>query len=304
VASPGWLDRLKGAMTKSREGMSTSIREAFGRGDPGSEEFWEGIEEALIAADCGMDATMALVDELREKVRGSESDETGLRGAMAELIAERLAAAVPALEEPAPLTAIIVGVNGSGKTTTIAKLAQRSVEQGRSVLIGAADTFRAAATEQLEVWAERTGVPMIKQERGADPAAVAFDAVAAANARKVDRLFVDTAGRLHTYVNLMEELRKVRRVAERESNARVVTVLVLDANTGQNGIAQARLFDEAMSIDGVVLTKLDGTAKGGIVLAIANELEVPVWYVGVGERAEDLMPFEADAFAEALVGGA
>ena len=145
---------------------------------------------------------------------------------------------------------------------------------------------------------------MIKQERGADPAAVAFDAVAAANARRVDRLLVDTAGRLHTYVNLMEELSKVRRVAERESNARVVTLLVLDANTGQNGIAQARLFDEAMSVDGVVLTKLDGTAKGGIVLAIASELEVPVWYVGVGERAQDLTPFEAGAFAEALVGGA
>lgn len=303
MASPGWLDRLKGAMTKSRESLSSSIKEAFGRGGEGSDEFWEGIEEALIAADCGMDVTTALVDELKEKVRGLELDEAGLRVALAQLIAARLAAPMPAPEEPAPLTVLVVGVNGSGKTTTVAKLARRSLEQGRSVLIGAADTFRAAATEQLEVWAGRTGVPMIKQERGADPAAVAFDAVAAANARKVDRLFVDTAGRLHTYVNLMEELRKVRRVAERESNARVVTVLVLDANTGQNGIAQARLFDEAMSIDGVVLTKLDGTAKGGIVLAIANELEVPVWYVGVGERAEDLVRFEAPAFAEALVGG-
>lgn len=302
MALGGWADRLKSAMAKSRGSLAASLDAAFARRERPDEEFWESVEEALIGADCGLETTTELVDGLRAWAGTRAVDEAGLIAELGRRVGERLGGVTSPLEGAERLVTLVVGVNGSGKTTTVAKLARRSVERGMRVLIGGADTFRAAATEQLDVWAERTGVEMISQARGADPAAVAFDAVAAFNARGADRLYVDTAGRLHTHANLMEELKKVKRVTERESTVGVVTVLTMDANTGQNGVAQARRFHETLSLDGLILTKLDGTAKGGIVLAIAGELAVPVWYVGVGERQDDLMPFDAALFAEALVG--
>jgi fused signal recognition particle receptor len=302
MPTPAFVERLKGAMARTRGGLQASIREAFGRGPVTSEGFWEGLEEGLIAADCGAEVSVQLVEELRASTRGKPLDEAGVIAALEDFVAERVAGEPSPLESDQRYTVIVAGVNGSGKTTTIAKLAQRDTAAGRSVLLGAADTFRAAAADQLGIWAERAGVEMISGKRGADPAAVAFDAIAAANARRTDRLFIDTAGRLHTQGKLMEELKKLGRVAARESRAPVLTLLVLDATTGQNGIVQAKLFQEALQVDGLVLTKLDGTAKGGTALAIVNGLGIPVWYVGIGEGAADMDVFDARAFASSLLG--
>ena len=267
--------------------------------DPGDDADWERLEEALIAGDVGVRATAELVRRL--EARGELAD---LNEALAEEVTELFGEA-PVLDVAhEPTVILVVGVNGTGKTTTIGKLSARLAEHGRSVVVAAADTYRAAAEEQLEIWAERAGADFVGSERGADPAAVAYDAVEAALARGRDVVVVDTAGRLHTQTNLMEELAKVRRViAGRLEGAPHETLLVVDATTGQNGVQQARLFGDAVGVTGVVLTKLDGSAKGGVAIPIAYELGLPVKLVGVGEALEDLQPFDPRDYARALVAG-
>ena len=292
----GFLGRLRESLSKSRRALVAELGASF---DPGDEEAWERLEEALIRADVGVPATAELVRRL--EARGGLTD---LSAALADEV-ETLFGEPPVLASApeAPTVVLVVGVNGTGKTTTIGKLAQKLSEHGRSVLVGAADTFRAAAEEQLEIWAERAGADFVGASRGADPAAVAFDAVEAGRARGTDVVLVDTAGRLHTQGNLMEELAKVRRViAGRIDGAPHETLLVVDATTGQNGLQQARLFAEAAGVTGVALTKLDGSAKGGVAIAIAHELAIPVKLVGVGEGLDDLRPFDASDYAHALIG--
>jgi fused signal recognition particle receptor len=293
----GFLGRLRESLSKSRRALTQQL--AVAAFDPADEDAWERLEEALIGADVGVPATAEIVRRL--EARG------GLTG-LEEPLAEELAAL---LGEPGtlnvaarPAVVLVVGVNGTGKTTTIGKLAAKLAEHGHSPLLAAADTFRAAAEEQLEVWARRANADFVGSARGGDPAAVAYDAIEAATARGRDVVIVDTAGRLHTQTNLMEELAKVRRViAGRLEGAPHETLLVVDATTGQNGLQQARLFGEAVGVTGVALTKLDGSAKGGIAVAIAYELGLPVKLVGVGERLDDLRPFDSDDFARALVSG-
>ena len=268
-----------------------------------TEDTWSELEEALILADCGMEATDALVAHLRAEAReGRVTSGATLAQELWREVARQMSpepARIPLGGEPTVI--LVIGVNGSGKTTTIGKLAHRLASLGQSVVIGAGDTFRAAAIDQLAVWAERAGAQLVRQGPGADPGAVTYDAIAAGKARGADVVLVDTAGRLQTQKNLMEELRKVASVAGKlDPESPHETLLVLDATTGQNGISQARLFDEAAPLTGVVLTKLDGIAKGGIVLAIRHQLGVPVKLVGVGESLEDLQPFDAEAFARAI----
>lgn len=301
-----WFSRLKKGLTKSRENIVGKISTIITLRGKIDDELWDEIEAILIQADLGVSSTMKVIDNLRERVeRERISDAEPVMGLLKEELTDILKSqpAQTLHDTQSRRIYLIVGVNGTGKTTTIAKLARSFVKEGRGVLLGAADTFRAAAVEQLDIWAKRLGVDIVKHERGADPAAVVYDAIHAAHARRAEVLLIDTAGRLHTYVNLMEELKKIKRIAERErGDAELETLLVIDATTGQNGIAQARLFDEALNVDGIVLTKLDGTAKGGIVLAILDELAIPIRYVGVGEGMDDLKPFNADEFIEALVG--
>jgi fused signal recognition particle receptor len=291
--------RLRSGLAKSRRALASGL--TGWRYDPADLEAWDRLEEVLISADVGVATTQEIVERL-EKRRPKTNEDVleGLRRILAELAAP---GAEPRLSLGArPSVILVVGVNGTGKTTTIGKLASRLRESGRSVLVAAADTYRAAAEEQLEVWAKRAGADFVGSARGGDPAAVAFDAISAAQARGRDVVVVDTAGRLHTQAGLMEELAKIRRViASRLEGAPHETLLVIDATTGQNGLQQARLFHEAVGVTGVALTKLDGTAKGGIVVAIARELGLPVKLVGVGEALEDLQPFDAVDFAEALV---
>ena len=292
----GLFGRLRDSLGKSRRALTEQL--AAAAFDPGDEEAWERLEEALIAADVGVPATAELVRRLEARPELSD-----LNGALAAEIAALLGepGRLDVAERPAVL--LVVGVNGTGKTTTIGKLAFRLAEHGRSVVVGAADTFRAAAEEQLEIWAQRAGADFVGSERGADPASVAYDAIDAAEERGRDVVIVDTAGRLHTQTNLMEELAKVRRViAGRLTGAPHETLLVIDATTGQNGLQQARLFGESAGVTGVALTKLDGSAKGGVAVAIAYELGLPVKLIGVGERVEDLRPFDPNDFARALVG--
>jgi fused signal recognition particle receptor len=292
----GLFSRLRDSLSKSRRALTEEI--ALTAFDPADEASWERLEEALIAADVGVPATAELVQRLEARGDGADLSQ-GLQEEIVRL-----------LDEPGrleltgqPSVILVVGVNGTGKTTTIGKLAARLAEHGHSVLVAAADTFRAAAEEQLEIWAERAGADFVGSERGGDPAAVAFDAVGAAESRGRDVVVVDTAGRLHTQANLMEELTKVRRVlAQRLEGAPHETLLVVDATTGQNGLQQARLFGQAVDVSGIVLTKLDGSAKGGIAIAIAHELGLPVKLIGIGERLDDLRPFDPDDFARALVG--
>ncbi len=281
------------------------LGEAVKKGLGIDESVFESLEESLLAADVGVETAAALAEQVRRRV-GAEAgaDLERLRKILIEEIEKLLAGAPrPAPASTAPLEVVfLVGVNGSGKTTTTAKLARRAALQGRSVLLAAADTFRAGAIEQLGVWAQRLNLPVIRHQEGADPSAVLFDALAAARARGVGLLLVDTAGRLHTKKNLMEELAKMRRIAAREvPGAPHQVLLVLDATTGGNGLAQARRFVEAVGATGVVLTKLDGSARGGIVLAIYRELRLPVLFVGVGEGTDDLVPFEAGEYARALL---
>jgi fused signal recognition particle receptor len=291
----GFFTRLRDSLGKTRRAMTDQL--AAAAFDPADDESWERLEEALIAADVGVPTTAELVQRLEARQDVGELGAT-LSEEAAELLGDpgRLA-----LDGP-PAVILVVGVNGTGKTTTIGKLAARLSEHGHSVILAAADTFRAAAEEQLEIWAQRAGADFVGSARGGDPAAVAYDAIEAATARGRDVVIVDTAGRLHTQTNLMEELAKVRRVIERRlPGAPHETLLVIDATTGQNGLQQARLFKDAVEVSGVALTKLDGSAKGGIALAIAHELGLPVKLVGVGEGIEDLRPFDPQDFARALL---
>ena len=289
--------RLRDSLGKSRRALTDQL--AVAAFDPADDAAWERLEEALIAADVGVPATAELVQRLEAR---------GVAGDLTEPLVEEVAVM---LGEPAtlnvaerPSVVLVVGVNGTGKTTTIGKLAFHLHEHGRSVIVAAADTFRAAAEEQLEIWADRAQADFVGSERGGDPAAVAYDAIEAASARGRDVVVVDTAGRLHTQVNLMEELEKIRRVIEgRLEGAPHETLLVVDATTGQNGVRQAQIFGEAVQVTGVALTKLDGSAKGGVALAIAHELGLPVKLVGVGEGVEDLRPFDPRDFARALISG-
>jgi fused signal recognition particle receptor len=290
----GFFRKLRGSLGRTR----SAIRLPLSHFDARADESWEELEEALIGGDVGMAATDQLVENLRAR-RDVDELETAIVDEITSLLGDPGRLDLSAR----PSVVLVVGVNGTGKTTTIGKLANRLSEHGRSVLVAAADTFRAAAEEQLEIWAKRAGADFVGSSKGGDPAAVAYDAIEAAESRGRDVVLVDTAGRLHTQTNLMEELRKIRRViAGRLDGAPHETLLVLDATTGQNGLQQARLFHEAVEVTGVALTKLDGTAKGGIVLPIAVELGLPVKLIGVGEGLEDLRPFDPADFARALVG--
>jgi fused signal recognition particle receptor len=291
----GLFSRLRDSLSKSRRALTEQIQAAAF--DPSDDLAWERLEEALLQADVGVPATAELVRRLEARADGGDLTEA-LVDEAAVLLGEPDVLHV----QERPSVVLVVGVNGTGKTTTIGKLAARLSQHGHSVVVGAADTFRAAAEEQLEIWAERAGADFVGSERGGDPAAVAFDAIAAAQARGRDVVIVDTAGRLHTQTNLMEELAKVRRViASKLEGAPHETLLVVDATTGQNGVQQARLFGEAVGVTGVALTKLDGSAKGGVALPIAYELGLPVKLIGIGEHLEDLRPFDPRDFARALV---
>ncbi len=292
----GVFARMRSSLAKSRRALTEQIASAAF--DPSDHEAWERLEEALLRGDVGVPATAELVRRLEAR-GGIDHVERALQEEV-----EALFGGPPTLDLSArPAVLLVVGVNGTGKTTTIGKLAQKLREHGRSVLVGAADTFRAAAEEQLEIWAERAGADFVGAPRGGDPAAVAFDAVEAGRARGHDVVIVDTAGRLHTQGNLMAELEKVRRVISgRSEGAPHETLLVIDATTGQNGLQQARLFGEAVGVTGVALTKLDGSARGGVAIAIAFELGLPVKLVGVGEGVDDLRPFDAHDYALALLG--
>jgi len=285
-------------------GFGSRLRSIFVPDAAATDATWDDVEEALIAADVGGTATLELVDAARERMRatGGRTGEDARR-ALATVIRDRLAGAGSGAFElgPAPSVILFVGVNGTGKTTTIAKLAHRLLADGRSIALAAADTFRAAAIEQLRIWGDQLGVPVIAQRTGADPGAVAFDAVAAAESRSLDAVLVDTAGRLQNKQQLMDELAKIRRVIERRLPGQPRHVLlVLDATTGQNGLAQAEAFSREAGVTGIVLTKLDGTAKGGVALAVADRLGVPIVFAGVGENVEDLAPFDPEAFVEWL----
>jgi len=297
--APGWMARLRATLTRTREAFGARV-EALLAG-PVDESFYTHLEEALIQADVGVSLGAEIVERLRAQPGAARTAEA-LRATLAEIVRERLGPAGRLRLDPPPAVVMVLGVNGSGKTTTIGKLAYRMRQEGRRILLAAGDTFRAAAIEQLEVWGERVGAPVIRHQVGADPAAVVFDAAQAALARHADVLIVDTAGRLHTKVNLMEELKKVNRVIARAlPDAPVERLLVLDATTGQNGLAQARHFHNAVGLTGLVLTKLDGTAKGGIVVAVAQALQVPITFIGTGEGLDDLQPFDPTAFATVLL---
>ncbi len=298
----GLMARLRENLTKPRQTISPQLAGIFAP-KLVSAETWDELEDALITADCGVEASLELVEELRgEAEQGRIISGADLSRALWKAVAARMAPEPARIDlNTKPTVILIVGVNGSGKTTSVGKLAHRLSELGQSVVIGAADTFRAAAIDQLAVWAGRSGAQLVRQAPGADPGAVAYDAVASATARGADVALIDTAGRLQTQHNLMEELRKVAAVVGKiDEDAPHEVLLVLDATTGQNGLSQARLFNEAVGLTGVILTKVDGTARGGIAVAIRSELGIPVKLVGSGEKLEDLQPFDAEAFARAI----
>ena len=296
----GLFARLREGLSRTRGNMTEKVEEMVRDNRKVDEDFYEELEDILVMADCGLKATETIIDELRRRVRAENvKDAASAREILKKIMVEQMDIPRPPLKWP--MVMLMVGVNGVGKTTTIGKLALRFQSIGRRVMLCAGDTFRAAAAEQLTTWAERARVPIVKHEEGADPAAVVFDAIQSAKAQRADLLIVDTAGRLHNKKNLMDELNKMRRVIDREyPEADTRCILVLDATTGQNGLQQARAFKEVAEIGGIILTKLDGTAKGGIALAIRQELEVPVWYIGVGEGIDDLQPFSAKDFVDAL----
>jgi fused signal recognition particle receptor len=303
----GFLDRMKEAVSRTRENLSERIEEAVAFSREIDRNTLDDLEGTLLGADLGSATTHQVLERLREKAdRRQIKDLAELKRLLKEELLRILSTAnTPPVERPegVPEVVLVVGVNGTGKTTTIGKLAQTVRSEGKTVLLCAADTFRAAAIEQLEIWGQRTGTEVIRTKAGGDPAAVLYDALEAANARHTDCVIVDTAGRLHTKTNLMSELEKMRRTAQRLiPGAPHEVLLVIDATTGQNGLQQAKLFTDAAAVTGIVLTKLDGTAKGGVVIAIARELGLPVRYVGVGEKAGDLLPFDPQDFVESLFG--
>ena len=300
----GFFDKIRQGLSRTKENMTARLNSTIASFTGENEDFFEELEETLILSDVGAEASMEAVDRLRDTV-----EERGLRGpdevrtALKEILVDMLGKNTGMKLDSRPSVILVVGVNGVGKTTTIGKLAKLYGGQGKKVLLAAGDTFRAAAAEQLGVWAERTGAGFVRHEEGSDPAAVVFDSIAAAIARGTDIIIVDTAGRLHNKSNLMNELNKISRVIDREMPwGDRETLLVLDATTGQNGLLQAEEFAKSAPLTGIVLTKLDGTAKGGIVFAIASKLGVPVKFVGVGEQADDLIPFDPEEFTEALLG--
>lgn len=298
----GFFDKIFSGLTKTRSNME-ELEELFQDYRPDSEDFYDELEELLVLADTGAETAAQVVKSMRKLTwerRFRKGDEA--RAGLIELLTKLLDAGEPELKlDTTPSVILMVGVNGVGKTTTIGKIAAQLKAQGKSVLLCAGDTFRAAAAEQLDIWAQRSGADIVRHEEGSDPAAVVYDGLCAARARGADVVIIDTAGRLHNKQNLMNELAKIRRIVDRElPGASVETLMVLDATTGQNGLIQAKQFLETAGLTGIVLTKLDGTAKGGIVFAIANELKLPVKYVGVGEGMDDLLPFEPKNFVEAL----
>lgn len=302
--STPWYRRLSEGLSRSRERLGGQLNVLLRRGPNLDEEFWGDLEDTLIGADMGVAATDDIVTRLRREAAAKALPDAE---AVISALTDQIASEFPADPEDVigidPVTILVVGVNGTGKTTTVGKLAKQSTDAGRRVMLGSADTFRAAASEQLDVWAQRAGVDVVRRDRGADPAAVAFDTVVAAEAAGATLTLIDTAGRLHTSTELMRELAKVQRVTANRSKPPVKTILVMDATTGQNGLNQAREFNAALGIDGLILTKLDGTAKGGIAVAIVRELGVPILRIGVGEGIDDLRPFSAAEYAAALVSG-
>lgn len=300
------FDKLKTGLTKTRDGLQDKINEALHLAVTIDDDLYEELEEILIISDIGMDTTVEIIDRLKAKIRKEKiNDPQMVKPALKEVITEMLLEGATDEEEynldKEKEVLLVIGVNGVGKTTSIGKLAAKNKEEGKKVLLAAADTFRAAAIDQLEVWSNRAGVDIVKQSEGSDPAAVVFDAVQAAKARNVDLLICDTAGRLHNKKNLMNELSKINRIIDREyGEAKKQTLLVLDGTTGQNAVIQAKQFMEVCPIDGIILTKLDGTAKGGVVISIKHSLNIPVKYIGVGEGIDDLQKFDAKNFAEAL----
>jgi fused signal recognition particle receptor len=301
---PSLLDRLKAGIEKTRAGLSDRFEEAVSGKKTIDEELLDELEYALVTADIGVRTATEILDQIRVRVDRKLVNDIGeLKSLIREQLLEVLQSSerpMPHVDQP-PAVVMVVGVNGAGKTTTIGKLANRYKHEGRSVVLAAADTFRAAAIEQLEIWGQRTGTDVIRQKQGADPSSVVFDALQSAKSRGLDYVIVDTAGRLHTKDNLMAELEKMKRTARKViPDAPHEVLLVLDATTGQNGLEQARRFTETSGVTGIVLTKLDGTAKGGVVVAITRELGLPIRFVGVGEKVDDLVPFDAETFVNSL----
>lgn len=298
----GFFARIKSGLEKTRNNIISGVENVLKAFVTVDEDLFEELEEALIMADIGVETSVEIIDRLRDKVKSDRIKEVNdVRTALVGIIRDMLTEGSEAMELKTPAVILVIGVNGVGKTTTIGKLAHNFRSQGKSVMLAAADTFRAAAIDQLKIWGDRNNVPVIAHSENSDPAAVVFDAVQSAKSKNTDILICDTAGRLHNKKNLMEELKKIARVIDREyPDAHTETLLVLDATTGQNALQQAKLFGEAADITGLVLTKLDGTAKGGVVIAIKNELEIPVRYIGVGEGIDDLQEFDQEEFARAL----
>ncbi len=296
------FEKLKDGLSKTKKNIISRIENLFHSYGSLNDEFYEELEEILISSDIGVASTYKIIEELKNEVRKSDiQDAKKAFNILKEVLISFLQIQNCEIKDEYPLCIIIVGVNGVGKTTTIGKLAYRYKKSGKNVLLAAGDTFRAAAVDQLEIWAKRAGVNLIKQGEGSDPAAVVYDAVHSAKARKCDVLICDTAGRLHSKKNLMEELKKIKNIIIREyPEAAHETILVIDATTGQNALAQAKLFDESIGVDGIALTKLDGTAKGGIVISISLELDIPVKLIGIGETIEDLQQFNPVDFVNAL----
>ena len=300
----GFFDKIKAGMAKTRDALSSTLGSVFSGFSEIDDDFYDELEESLILADLGVDTSVKAVAALRKAVKEQHLKSTEeAKNALKDILVEMLNVGDTELNLTAkPSVILVIGVNGVGKTTTIGKIAKQLVDQGKNVLLVAGDTFRAAAADQLEIWAGRSGASIVRQHEGADPASVAYDGIQAAKARDVDVILIDTAGRLHNKTNLMNELNKISRIVARElPEASKEVLLVLDGTTGQNGLIQAKQFKEIAGVTAMALTKLDGTAKGGIVIAVADALQIPVKFVGVGEQADDLMPFVARDFVEALI---
>jgi len=300
----GFFDKIKNGLTKTRDALSNTLGGVFSGFSEIDDDFYDELEECLILADLGVSTACKAVEKLRKTVKEQHLKTTeDAKNALKDILVSMLEVGSPALDlSTSPSVVLVIGVNGVGKTTTIGKIASRLASEGKKVLLIAGDTFRAAAADQLEIWAGRSGADIVRQHEGADPASVVFDGIQAAKARNADVILIDTAGRLHNKTNLMNELNKISRIVERElPNCSREVLLVLDGTTGQNGLIQAKQFKEIAGVTAVALTKLDGTAKGGIVIAVADELQIPVKFIGVGEQADDLMPFVARDFVDALL---
>ncbi|MBR5444617.1 MAG: signal recognition particle-docking protein FtsY [Clostridia bacterium] len=299
----GFFDKLKAGLEKTKKAVFGQVNEVVKSFRKVDEDLLEELEEVMICADMGASTTERIIDELRDRVKSEKiKDAEDVKAALAEILRDMVGEGEPLRLETTPSVILVIGVNGVGKTTSIGKIAHHLKSEGKRVVVAAADTFRAAAIEQLAVWCERADVELVKQSEGSDPASVVFDAIAAANKRNADVLIIDTAGRLHNKVGLMDELAKINRIISRElPDASRETLLVLDATTGQNAVLQAQKFKQAADITGLILTKLDGTAKGGAIFSIKEEVDIPVKYIGVGEQIDDMQPFDAAMFADALL---